>query len=77
MLRDTPVLNGLVSENMKAKDSSNTILEKDFPGGDINIAGANSLSSLSSRPRSGKHCVVRHRKSCSSSVALGCLKLNT
>jgi len=51
MLRDTPVLNGLVSENMKAKDSSNTILEKDFPGGDINIAGANSPSSLSSRPR--------------------------
>ena len=51
MLRDTPVLNGLVAENMKAKDSSNTILEKDFPDGDINIAGANSPSSLASRPR--------------------------
>lgn len=52
MLRDTPKLAGLISEiNKKAKDSSNTILEKDFPGGDINIAGANSPSSLASRPR--------------------------
>jgi len=51
MLRDTPVLAGLVSDNKKAKDSSNTILEKDFPGGDINISGANSPSSLASRPR--------------------------
>ena len=29
------------------------------------------------RPRSGRSRVVRHRKSCCSSVALGCLKLNT
>ena len=29
------------------------------------------------RPRSGSERVVRQRKSCSSSVALGCLKLNT
>jgi hypothetical protein len=27
------------------------------------------------RPRSGRSCVVRRRKSCSSSAALGCLKL--
>ena len=29
------------------------------------------------RPRSGRWRVVRQRKSCSSSAALGCLKLNT
>ena len=29
------------------------------------------------RPRSGRSRVVRQRKSCSNSVALGCLKLNT
>jgi hypothetical protein len=29
------------------------------------------------RPRSGSSSVVRHRKSCNSSVALGCLKLAT
>jgi len=52
MLRDTPELSCLISEfRSKAKDSSNTILEKDFIGGDINVAGANSPSSLASRPR--------------------------
>ena len=52
MLRDTPELSGLISDlRSKAKDSSNTILEKDFIGGDINIAGANSPASLASRPR--------------------------
>ena len=29
------------------------------------------------RPRSGRSLVVRQRKSCSNSAALGCLKLNT
>ena len=29
------------------------------------------------RPRSGRSRVVRHRKSCCSSVGLGCLKLKT
>ena len=29
------------------------------------------------RPRSGSDCVVRQRKSWSSSAALGCVKLNT
>jgi hypothetical protein len=29
------------------------------------------------RPRSGRSRVVRQRKSCSNSVALGCLKLKT
>jgi phage terminase large subunit GpA-like protein len=41
MLRDTPVLAGLVSES-KAKDSANTILAKLFPGGTLGLVGANS-----------------------------------
>ena len=49
MLRDTPVLKGLVHEP-RAKDSSNTILHKVFPGGYITMAGANSAASLAMRP---------------------------
>lgn len=49
MLRDTPVLNGLVRDP-RSKDSSNTILQKVFPGGYIFMAGANSPASLASRP---------------------------
>ncbi len=41
MLRDTPALRGLVSD-AKAKDSSNTILQKMFPGGTLSLVGANS-----------------------------------
>jgi phage terminase large subunit GpA-like protein len=41
MLRDTPCLSGLVSD-VKAKDGSNTILQKSFPGGVLGIVGANS-----------------------------------
>jgi phage terminase large subunit GpA-like protein len=41
MLRDTPVLRGLVSE-AKAKDGENTILQKMFPGGTLSLVGANS-----------------------------------
>ncbi len=41
MLRDTPALHGLVSD-AKAKDGSNTILTKLFPGGVLGIVGANS-----------------------------------
>ena len=41
MLRDTPVLRGLVSE-AKAKDGANTILQKQFPGGTLSLVGANS-----------------------------------
>ena len=41
MLRDTPVLKGLVSE-AKAKDGANTILQKQFPGGTLSLVGANS-----------------------------------
>ncbi len=41
MLRDTPVLRGLVAES-KAKDSDNTIVAKQFPGGSLTMVGANS-----------------------------------
>jgi phage terminase large subunit GpA-like protein len=41
MLRDTPCLQGLVSD-AKAKNSENTILQKMFPGGTLGIVGANS-----------------------------------
>lgn len=41
MLRDTPKLNGLVTD-AKAKDGSNTLLIKLFPGGTLGIVGANS-----------------------------------
>lgn len=41
MLRDTPVLAGLVSD-AKAKDGANTILQKQFSGGTLSLVGANS-----------------------------------
>jgi len=50
MIRDTPVLNELIRVDNK-RDGENTILHKRFPGGNITIAGANSPSSLASRPK--------------------------
>lgn len=41
MIRDTPALQGLVSD-AKAKTSNNTILQKMFPGGTLSLVGANS-----------------------------------
>lgn len=49
MIRDTPALNGKVGD-AKARNSGNTLLHKTFPGGHITMAGANSPSSLASRP---------------------------
>lgn len=49
MIRDTPALARKVRD-VKAKSSGNTILHKAFPGGLVIIAGANSPSSLASRP---------------------------
>lgn len=49
MIRDTACL-GKVIRDARARDSGNTLLHKTFPGGHITIAGANSPSSLSSRP---------------------------
>jgi phage terminase large subunit GpA-like protein len=49
MLRDTPALQGLVSDP-RTRDSGNTLRQKQFPGGQIAMAGANSPASLASRP---------------------------
>ena len=49
MIRDTPTLAGKVHD-VKSRASGNTILHKTFPGGHVTIAGANSASSLASRP---------------------------
>lgn len=49
MLRDTPTLRGKVKD-VRSRDSGNTILHKQFPGGHLTAAGANSAASLSSRP---------------------------
>lgn len=48
MIRDTPALTDLFST--KSRDAGDTILHKSFPGGRVNIAGANSPASLASRP---------------------------
>ena len=49
MLRDTPALSNKVAEN-KSRDTNNTIRQKVFPGGHLTLVGANSPSSLASRP---------------------------
>jgi len=48
MLRDTPVLAEKIGEN--SRDSNSTIRQKMFPGGHLTLVGANSPSSLASRP---------------------------
>jgi len=49
MLRDTPILSGLVAD-ARARDSGNTLLSKSYPGGTLAMAGANSPAGLASRP---------------------------
>ena len=49
MLRDSPPLARLIADP-KTRDSANTVRHKQFPGGHITIAGANSPASLASRP---------------------------
>lgn len=49
MLRDSPIMHGLVSDP-RSRDGDNTLLHKRFPGGHITLAGANSPASLASRP---------------------------
>ncbi|MBS6063668.1 MAG: phage terminase large subunit family protein [Peptostreptococcaceae bacterium] len=48
MIRDTPVLQEKIKD--KERNSGNTILQKIFPGGHVTMVGANSPSSLASRP---------------------------
>ena len=49
MLRDSPSIKEKVAE-VKSRDSGNTVLHKSFEGGHISACGANSPSSLASRP---------------------------
>lgn len=49
MIEETPRLKRKVSEK-KSRDSNNTILEKDFPGGLLIFAGANAPAGLRSMP---------------------------
>ncbi|ADO83723.1 phage terminase large subunit family protein [Ilyobacter polytropus] len=49
MIRDTPVL-ARIFENPRKRDSGNTVSKKSFPGGYVVFVGANSPSSLASRP---------------------------
>ena len=49
MLRDTPILRALISDP-KSRDSSNTLLSKRFPGGNLTMVGSNSPANVSSRP---------------------------
>jgi phage terminase large subunit GpA-like protein len=48
MIRDTPVLRAIF--NTKSRDSGDTILQKAFPGGRLNMTGANAPATLASRP---------------------------
>ena len=50
MVRDTPRLSGKVKDP-RSRDSGNTILNKQFPGGNIAMVGANAPSGLAGRPR--------------------------
>ena len=43
MIRDTKCLQGLVSD-AKSKDSTNTLLQKQYPGGTLSLVGANSAT---------------------------------
>lgn len=49
MIRETPALQKLVKDP-RSRDSNNTLLHKEFPGGHLTIAGANSPAGLASRP---------------------------
>jgi phage terminase large subunit GpA-like protein len=49
MVRDCPSLSSKIKDP-RARDSGNSILKKQFPGGHITMCGANSPSSLASRP---------------------------
>lgn len=50
MLRDCPTLRDKVKP-ARSKDSGNKILHKEYPGGQLDLAGANSEASLASRPK--------------------------
>lgn len=49
MLRDTPELRSIIS-SPRSRDTASTLLRKEFPGGQLAIAGANSPAAMASRP---------------------------
>ena len=49
MVRDTVALQSKIKDP-RSRDSNNTLLHKNFPGGHLTFAGANSPASLASRP---------------------------
>lgn len=49
MIRDTPVLSGIVKD-ARSRDSGNTLASKTFPGGHIAMVGSNAPAGLASRP---------------------------
>ena len=55
MISATPVLKNIFKD-AKVRDSGNTIMTKYFPGGRLVITGANSPSSLASKPISKLFC---------------------
>jgi phage terminase large subunit GpA-like protein len=55
MLRDTPAIAGRV-QDARTRDSGNTVLHKQFPGGHLTIAGANSPAGLAMRPIRDLYC---------------------
>lgn len=50
MIQETPVLRAKVREAGGRRDSSDTMLRKEFPGGYLTLVGANSATGLASRP---------------------------
>lgn len=50
MIRDTGVLTKLVAP-ARSRDSNNTILSKQYPGGQLDITGANAPTGLAMRPK--------------------------
>lgn len=49
MYKASKVFEGIIRES-RSRDGGNTLLHKDFPGGHVTLAGANSPASLASRP---------------------------
>jgi phage terminase large subunit GpA-like protein len=50
MIRDCPALSALVAP-ARSRESNNTILSKGYPGGQLDITGANAPSGLAMRPK--------------------------
>lgn len=73
MIRDTPILRGLVDN--KSRYSGNTITKKNFPGGQLTIIGANSPTDLRGRPikvlLADEVDILNHREHLTNAVSNG------